>query len=174
MAGRGSGGHEAAVVKEDVQVGRGGCLETRKYTPGDSDITVDLNSGVFVAEDSRELVEGLRAGTDLRVESGLFDYYSEGDPFPPEVILAILYTLFPVKEIYANVLSEVLLDKARAARARIPGMRSGVVFVVRRVDDDGRKIRDVRGYTTDPEIIKHLIRLAGEEGPDDFSHLPIS
>jgi hypothetical protein len=58
-------------------------LETRKYTPGDSDITIDLNSGVFVTEDSRELAESLRAETGLRVESGLFDYYSEGDPFPP-------------------------------------------------------------------------------------------
>jgi len=51
-------------------------------------------------------------------------------------------------------------------------MRSGVVFLVRKVD--GRRIKDVRGYTTDPEIIKELIRLAGEEGPDGFSHLPIS
>jgi len=147
-------------------------LETRKYTPGDSDITIDLNSGVFVTEDSRELAESLRAETGLRVESGLFDYYSEGDPFPPEVILAIVYTLFPLREIYANMLTEILLDKARAARARIPGMRSGVVFLVRKVD--GRRIKDVRGYTTDPEIIKELIRLAGEEGPDGFSHLPIS
>ena len=147
-------------------------METRKYTPGDSDITIDLNSGVFVTEDSRELAESLRAETGLRVESGLFDYYSEGDPFPPEVILAIVYTLFPLREIYANMLTEILLDKARAARARIPGMRSGVVFLVRKVD--GRRIKDVRGYTTDPEIIKELIRLAGEEGPDGFSHLPIS
>jgi len=92
-------------------------LETRKYTPGDSDITIDLNSGVFVTEDSRELAESLRAETGLRVESGLFDYYSEGDPFPPEVILAIVYTLFPLREIYANMLTEILLDKARAARA---------------------------------------------------------
>ena len=94
----------------------------------------------------------------------MFDYYSEGDPFPPEVILAIVYTLFPLREIYANMLTEILLDKARATRARIPGMRSGVVFLVRKVD--GRRIKDVRGYTTDPEIIKELIRLAGEEGPD--------
>ena len=141
-------------------------METRKYTPGDSDITIDLNSGVFVTEDSRELAESLRAETGLRVESGLFDYYSEGDPFPPEVILAIVYTLFPLREIYANMLTEILVDKARATRGRIPGMRSGVVFLVRKVDEDGRRIKDVRGYTTDPEIIKELIRLAGEEGPD--------
>jgi hypothetical protein len=53
-------------------------------------------------------------------------------------------------------------------------MRSEACFLVRKVDEDGRKLRDVRGYTNDPEIIKELIRLAGEEGPDDFSHLPIS
>jgi hypothetical protein len=147
-------------------------LETRKYTPGDSDITIDLNSGVFVTEDSQELAESLRADTDLRVESGLFDYYSEGDPFPPEVILAILYTLFPLKDIYANVLASMVWDKVKAARTRIPGMRSEAVFVVRKVDDNGRKIRDVRGFTNDPEIIKELIRRADEEGPDDFSHLP--
>jgi hypothetical protein len=46
--------------------------------------------------------------------------------------------------------------------------------VVRKVDDNGRKIRDVRGFTNDPEIIKELISRADEEGPDDFSHLPIT
>ena len=92
-------------------------METRKYTPQDSDITVDLNSGVFVTEDSQELAESLRAETDLRVESGLFDFYGEGDPFPPEVVVGILYTLFPLKEIYANVLASILLDKAKAAHA---------------------------------------------------------
>ena len=147
-------------------------METRKYTPGDSDITINLNSGVFVTEDSQELAESLRSETDLRVESGLFDYYSEGNPFPPEVILAILYTLFPLKEIYANVLSEMLLDKVRAARARIPGMRSGAVFVVRKVDEDGRTLKGVVGLTTDPEVIKDMIRRADEEGEHDNFHLP--
>jgi hypothetical protein len=148
-------------------------LETRKYTPQDSDITVDLNSGVFVTDDSQDLAESLRAETGLRVESGLFDYYSEGDPFPPGVILAILYTLFPLKEIYANMLASMLLDKAKAARARIPGMRSGAVFVVRKVDEDGRTLKEVRGLTTDPEIIKDMIRRADEEGENDYFHLPI-
>lgn len=129
-------------------------METRKYTPQDSDITVDLNSGVFVTEDSQELAESLRAETNLRVESSLFDYYSEGDPFTPEVVIGILYTLFPLKEIYANVLSSMLWDKVKAAHARLQRGRSEAIFLVRKVDGDGRKLKEVRGVTSDPEIIR--------------------
>jgi hypothetical protein len=145
-------------------------LETRKYTPQDSDITVDLNSGYFVTEDSQELAESLRAATDLRAESGLFDYYSEGDVFPPEVILSILYTLFPLKEIYAEVLSSMLWDKAKAAHARSPRWTSESHFLVRKVDEDGRTLKEVRGVTSDPEIIKDMIRRADEEGETDYFH----
>lgn len=148
-------------------------METRKYTPRDADITVDLISGVFVTDDGQELAERLRAETDLRVESGLFDYYSEGDPFPPEVILGILYTLFPLKEIYANVLSSMLWDKARAAHTRLQGGRSEASFVVRKLDEEGRTLKEVRGVTSDPEIIKDMIRRADEEGESDNFHNPL-
>jgi hypothetical protein len=146
-------------------------LETRKYMPQDSEITVDLNSGVFVTEDSQKLAESLRAETDLRVESGLFDYYSEGDPFPPEVILSILYTLFPLEEIYAGVLSSMLWDKAKAAHARLRGGRSEAYFVVRKVDEDRRTLKEVRGVTSDPEIIKDMISRADQEGETDYFHV---
>ena len=149
-------------------------METRKYTPQDSDITVDLIRGLFVTEDSQELAESLRAETDLRVDSGLFDYYSEGDPFPPQVILGILYTLFPLQEIYAGVLAAMLWDKAKAAHARLQTGRSEAIFVVRKVDEDGRTLKEVRGVTSDPEIIKDMIRRADEEGENDFFHLPFS
>lgn len=147
-------------------------METRKYTPQDADITVDLNSGGFVTEDSQELAESLRAETGLRVESGLFDYYSEGDSFPPEVILGILYTLFPLKEIYAGVLAAMLWDKAKAAHTRLQGGRSEASFVVRKVDEDGRILKEVRGVTSDPEIIKDMISRADEEGETDYFHYP--
>lgn len=147
---------------------------TRKYTPQDSDITVDLVSGLFDTEDRQELAERLRAETDLRVDSGLFTFYSEGDPFPPEVVVSILYTLLPLKEIYANMLATMLLDKARAIRTRRPqGGRSEATFLFRKVDENGRVLKEVRGMTTDPEIIKDMIRRADEEGENDFSHLPI-
>ena len=145
-------------------------METRKYTPQDSDISVDLNSGYFVTDDSQDLAEGLRAATALRVESGLFDYYSEGDPVPPEVILGILYTLFPLKEIYANVLSSMLWDKAKAAHARRPMGPSEAHFLVRKVDEDGRTLKEVGGVTSDPEIIKDMIRRADDEGETDYFH----
>jgi hypothetical protein len=154
----------------DEELG-GGYLETRKYTPQDSDITVDLISGLFVTEDSQELAESLRAKTDLQVESGLFDYYSEGDPFPPEVILGILYTLFPLKDIYAGVLSSMLWEKAKEAHARHQGGRSKATFLVRKVDEDGRTLKEVGGVTSDPEIIKDMIRRANEEGETDYFHV---
>ena len=145
-------------------------METRKYTPQDSDITIDLTSGFFVTDDSQELAQSLRAATDLRVESGLFDYYSEGDPFPPEVILSILYTLFPLKEVYAGVLSSMLWDKAKAVHARRQSGRSEAHFRVRKVDEDGRTLKEVGGVTSDPEIIKGTIRWADEEGETDYFH----
>ena len=148
-------------------------METRQYTPQDADITVDLRSGVFVTEDSQELAESLRAETDLRVESGLFDYYSEGTPFPPDAILGILYTLFPLQDIYAGVLSSMLWDKAKAALAQRQGGRSNASFVVRKLDEDGRTLKEVRGVTNDPEIIKDMIRRADEEGENDYYHVPL-
>jgi hypothetical protein len=147
-------------------------LITRKYTPQDSDITVDLISGLFATEDSQELAESLRAETDLRVESGLFTFYSEGSPFIPEVIVGILYTLFPLQDIYASVLAAMLWDKVKAAHARSRGERSRASFVVRKVDEDGRILKEVAGVTSDPEIIKDMIRRADEEGENDYFHLP--
>ncbi len=140
-------------------------MVTRKYTPQDADIIVDLRSDLFVTEDSQELADSLRAETDLRVESGFFDYYSEGSPLPaPEVILGILYTLFPLQDIYAGVLSSVIWDKVKAARARVQGGRSEATFLVCKVDEDGRTLKAVRGVTSDPEIIKDMIRRVDEEG----------
>jgi hypothetical protein len=146
---------------------------SRQYTPQDSDITIDLRSGLFVTKDSQELAESLRDVTDLRVESGLFSYNSEGDPFPPEVVVGILYTLFPLQDIYAGVLSAMLWDLARAALARRQGGRTKASFMVRKVDENGRTIKQVRGVTSDPEIIKDMICRADEEGENDHFHLPI-
>lgn len=145
---------------------------TRKYTPRDSDITVDLHSSLFVTEDSQELAESLLAETDLRVESGLFDYYSEGDPAPPWMVIEIIYALFPLQEIYANLLASMLWDKAKAVlKSGRMGGRSEASFLVRKVDEDGRTLKEVRGVTSDPEIIKDMIRRADEEGEYDSFHL---
>ena len=144
---------------------------TRKYTPQDSDITVDLVSGLFDTEDSQELAERLRAETDLRVESGLFTFYSEGSPFPPEVIVSILYTLFPLQNIYANLLASMIWDKVKAAHAKSRSGRSEATFIFHKVDEDGRSMKQVMGQTSDPEIIKDMIRRADEEGEKDYFHL---
>lgn len=121
--------------------------------------------------DSQELAERLRADTELRVESDLFDYYSEGDPFTPEVILSIVYTLLLLQDIYANVLSSMLWEAAKAANERLGRGGSRATFFVRKVDEDGRVLKEVRGLTTDPEIIKDMIRRADENGElDDFHY----
>ena len=120
------------------------------------------------------MAESLRDKTDLRVQSGLFDHHAEGDPFPPDVIVSILYTLFPLQEIYAGVLAEMLWDKVKVkvARTGVQG-HSEATFMVLKVDEDGRTLKKVGGWTSDPEIIKDMIRRADEEGEKDFFHLPI-
>ena len=135
------------------------------------DLRIQLNSGWYGPADSQELAERLRADTELRVESDLFDYYSEGDPFTPEVILSIVYTLLLLQDIYANVLSSMLWEAAKAANERLGRGGSRVTFFVRKVDEDGRVLKEVRGLTTDPEIIKDMIRRADEDGElDDFHY----
>jgi hypothetical protein len=136
------------------------------------DIKIDLNSGGFAPVDSQELVGRVRAETGLRVEGDLFDYYSEGSAFPPEVILNIVYTLFPLGDLYAAMLSSMLWDAAKAAHSRHGRGDSEATFVVRKVDQDGRILKAVGGRTSDPEIIKDLIRRADEEGEDDNFHYP--
>jgi len=137
------------------------------------DIRIELNSGEFGPADSRELVERLRAETGLRVESELFDFYSEGSPVIPEVIVTVLYTLFPLGDIYAGLISSMLWDAAKTAHARLGREGSEATFYIRKVDEEGRILKAVGGQTRDPEIIKDLIRRADEEGEDDNFHLPI-
>lgn len=134
------------------------------------DVRIDLLNGLFIPSDGQELAERLSTETGLRVEGDIFDYYSEGTPFPPEIVLAILYTLFPLKDIYANILSSVLLDAGKAAHARLGRPSTQATFFVRRVDEDGQTIKEVRGLSTDPEIVKDLIRRVDEEGEDDDFH----
>jgi hypothetical protein len=120
------------------------------------DIEIKLNSGGFGPADGEVLAERLRTETRLRVESDLFDYYSEGDPFPPGVILSIFYTLLPLREIYANMLSSMLREAAKATHERSGRRRSRATFFVRKVVEEGRTLKEVRGLTTDPKIIKDI------------------
>jgi hypothetical protein len=129
------------------------------------DIKIELNSGWYGRADSQELAERLRTEMALRIESDLFDHYSEGAQVAaPEVILSILYTLLPLREIYVNILSSMLWEAAKSANERHGRGSSRARFVVRKVDEDGRTItiKEVSGLTTDPEIIKDLIRRADE------------
>jgi hypothetical protein len=126
------------------------------------DIGIQLNSGLYGRADSKELAEQLRVDTGLRVESDIFDSYHEGHPFPPEVIVSILYTLFPLRDIYANILSSVRWEAAKTANNRIGRDFLWVVFVVRKIDEEGQILKVVGGRTTDPENIKDLIRQADE------------
>ncbi len=129
------------------------------------DISIDLNSDTFVPADSQELAARLRAETDLRVRSDVAAYAGvEGGPLPPDVVLYVLYTLFPLRDIYAGMLSSILWDTAKAAFSRQGRGDSEATFSVLKVDEEGRILREVRGQTSDPEIIKELIRQAGEEG----------
>jgi hypothetical protein len=57
----------------------------------------------------------------------------------------------------------VIWEAAKTANDRIGREFLWVVFVVRKVDEDGQIIRVVGGRTTDPENIKDLIRQADEK-----------
>jgi len=89
------------------------------------------------------------------------------------LIVTILYTLFPLGDLYAGLLSSMLWDAAKTAHARLGREGSQATFYVHKVDKEGRILKAVGGQTRDPEIIKDLIRRADEEGEDDNFHLPI-
>ena len=130
-----------------------------------ADISIDLNSDTFIPADSQELAERLRAETDLRVQIDVTAYASvEGFPLPPDVVLYILYTLTPlVADVYLNVLSSALWDAIKAAFSRQGKVDSDVTFSIVSMGEDGNVLREVRGQTSDPEIIKDLIRQARED-----------
>lgn len=134
------------------------------------DMRIQLNSGGFDPANSQELIKRFRAETGLRVEGDVFDFYSQGTPFPPELILSILYTLFPLRDVYVNIISSMLLDAVKAAHDRTGRGGAQVSFFVRKVDEDGRILKEVRGVTRDPKIIKDLIRRADEPGNLDGYH----
>lgn len=130
----------------------------------DMDVRIDLNSDTFIPADKDELAEQLRAETGLRIESDVAAYAGvEGGPLPPDVALYILHTLFPLADVYANVLASVIVDKVKSAFGRQGKTGTQATFSVMKLDDEGRILREVRGETDDPEIIKDLIRQANEE-----------
>ena len=130
----------------------------------DAEISIGLNSDTFILADSQELAERLHAETDLRVKSHLASYASiEGFP-PPDVVLNILYTLAPLlADVYLNVVSSALYDAMKAAFSRQGKPDSEATFYLARRDDVGNVVREVRGQTSDREIIKGLIRQASED-----------
>ena len=127
------------------------------------DLNITLNSSLFVPDDAEMTTERLREETDLRVEVGVEPYYSEGSPLPPDVILNILYTLVPLGDLYAGVISSMLSDAVKAALLRQGRGESNVTFTLRKVDEEGHVLHAVAGRTQDPEIIKELIRKVSED-----------
>jgi len=130
----------------------------------DMDIRIDLNSDTFIPADKDELAEQLSTETDLRIESDVAAYAGvEGGPLPPDVALYILHSLFPIADVYANVLASVIADKVKSAFGRQGKIGTQATFSVMKLDDEGRILREVRGETDDPEIIKDLIQQANKE-----------
>jgi hypothetical protein len=136
-------------------------MDQDKETP---EITVYLNVDSFDLSDSQDLGDRLRFELELRVESVVVaGYWQPGIPLPPDVTINILYTLVPLADIYASVLANALYDTLRGAASRRGGGDSEATFLVSKVDEEGRILREVRGRTRDPEIIKDLIRQASED-----------
>ena len=127
----------------------------------DAEISIGLNSDTFILADSQELAERLHAETDLRVKSHLASYASIE---APDVVLNIIYTLAPLlTDVYLNVVSSALYDAMKAAFSRQGKPDSEAKFYLARRDDVGNVVREVRGQTSDREIIKELIRQANED-----------
>jgi len=127
----------------------------------DAEISIGLNSDTFILADSQELAERLHAETDLRVKSHLASYASIE---APDVVLNIIYTLAPLlTDVYLNVVSSALYDAMKAAFSRQGKPDSEATFYIARRDDVGNVVREVRGQTSDREIIKELIRPANED-----------
>jgi hypothetical protein len=130
-----------------------------------ADISIDLNVDTFIPADSQELAERLRAETDLRVQSEVVGYtYIEGFPPPPDVVLYFVDTLTPlVVDVYLNVLASAIWDAMKATLSRQGKVGSEATFSAIKRDKDGNILLEVSGQTSDPEIIKDLIRQASED-----------
>jgi hypothetical protein len=135
----------------------------------DADIYIGLNFDTFTLPDSQELGEQLRAETDLRIKSGTWAASTApGGAPPPDVLIYLLYTIAPLlTDVYLNVLSSALWDAMKAAFSRRTerGWRgeSEAAFSIVKMDEEGRQLRRVEGQTSDPEIIRDLVRQALED-----------
>jgi hypothetical protein len=127
-----------------------------------ADISIGLNIDMFTLTDSQVLEEHLRAETDLRIESHNFaSDTAPGGALPPDVVIH-LYTLAPLlRDVYLNVLSSALYDAMRAALSRRGIADSEATFYIAMMDEDENVLREVRGQTSDREVIKDLLRQAG-------------
>ena len=154
--GRGAAGRTAALVAKDLQRVRGNRMLQN------ADISIGLNIDTFTLTDSQALEEYLRAETDLRVKSHNFAAdTAPGGTLPTDVVIH-LYTLAPIlRDVYLNVLSSALYDVIRAALSRRGRADSEATFYIAMMDEDENVLREVRGQTSDREVIKDLIRQAG-------------
>jgi hypothetical protein len=126
------------------------------------DVSIGLNIDTFTLTDSQVLEEYLRAETDLRIESHNF----AADPAPggtlPSDVVIHLYTLALFRAVYLNVLSSALYDVIKAALSRQGKADSEATFYIAMLDEDENVLREVRGHTSDREIIKELVRQTSE------------
>lgn len=132
--------------------------------PTDVDVGVLLNSDTFSIEDKDVLVERLNAEVDLRTDADVVAYAGvPGEPPPPDVLIQIAQSLLPVAEVYVNVLSTLISDTVKSAFARLGEPESEARFTVSKMDEDGGISGEVSGETTDPEVIKELVRQLGQD-----------
>ena len=146
-------------------------MEDVVLSPG-KEVQVFLKSNLFSSEDKDAIAERLRTETNLQADSNVVFYPARAGFFPlefltPDVAIYILHTLFPLANIYADVLASAIWDQVKASFARDedwdedePGYTS---FHLVEVDDDGNTRRELRGETRDPEAIKELIRQFGRD-----------
>jgi hypothetical protein len=106
----------------------------------------------------------LRAETDLRVQSEVAAFTGvEGGPPPPDVVIWILYTLLPLRDIYAGMLSSIIWDATKPAFSRQGKEVSEATFSLVKTNEEGHVLGEVSGKTSDPEMIKELIRRMSDE-----------
>jgi hypothetical protein len=131
----------------------------------DADIYIGFNFDTFPLPDSQELGEQLSTETDLRIKSDTWiASTAPGGPPPTDVLIYLLYTVAPLlTDVYLNVLSSALWDAMKVTLLRQRKEDSEATFSIVKMDDKGQTLRTVRGRTSDPEIIKDLVRQALED-----------
>jgi hypothetical protein len=119
-------------------------------------IDVLLEGDAFTQQDAEAAWSRLEP--EFSVSGGLVAYMPSAGEVPPDVAVELIYSTFPLAEIYINLLSATIYDLLKRFVRNTGEPVTNAVLELSVFDDDGNEVATFTGRTTDPDIAERWLR----------------